>query len=51
MGSGFGASIGKSLAGGIIILILVSYFLGAFTIWGLPKLWEIIKPFIHAITT
>lgn len=24
--------------------------LGALAAWGLPKLWEILKPWVHAIT-
>jgi hypothetical protein len=50
MGQGFADGIGKSLLLGIIILIIVTFGLGLLTMWGLPKLWIILKPIIHAIT-
>jgi len=50
MDSSIGSRIGQSLIVGIIILIIVSFCVGALTIWGLPKLWLLIKPIIHAIT-
>jgi hypothetical protein len=51
MGQGFADGIGKSIALGIIILVIVSLFIGAFSMWLLPKLWIFLKPIIHAATT
>jgi hypothetical protein len=50
MGQGFGDSIWQSLLLGIILLVVVVFVLGMLTMWGLPKLWIILKPIIHAIT-
>ena len=51
MGQGFADGIGKSIALGIIILVALSLFLGAFAMWFIPKLWIFLKPIIHSITT
>jgi hypothetical protein len=50
MDSGFGSSLAASIFMGLIILVVVVFLLGALTMWGLPKLWLIIKPIIHAVT-
>jgi hypothetical protein len=50
MGQGFADGIGKSIALGIIILIILSFTIGALATWGLPKLWIFLKPIIHAVT-
>ena len=50
MDSGFGRGIAESVATVLIILVIIVFALGALTMWGLPKLWIILKPIIHAIT-
>ena len=50
MDSGFGRGIAESVVTGLIVLVIIVFVLGALTMWGLPKLWIIIKPIIHAIT-
>ena len=46
--------IGRNIAGTLIRLIIgvaiLFFILGMFAIWRLPKLWYIIKPFIHQYT-
>lgn len=51
MDSSFGRGIAESAVTGLIILVIIVFTLGAFTMWGLPKLWIFIKPFIHAVTS
>jgi hypothetical protein len=50
MGQGFGEEIGKSICLGLTVLVIFVFALGAIAMWGLPKLWELAKPFIHAMT-
>jgi hypothetical protein len=51
MDSSFGRGIAESAATGLIILVIIVFTLGALTMWGMPKLWLIIKPIIHTITS
>jgi hypothetical protein len=51
MGSGFGAAIGEALVRWICILVACAFGLGALAMWGVPKLWELLKPLIHAATS
>lgn len=46
-----GYAIGSAMARFVILLAVVAFALGALAMWGLPKLWELVKPFIHAMTT
>ena len=50
MGDGFGRSIAEAMAIGFFLVIVVAFGLGLLVAWGLPKLWELIKPLIHAMT-
>ena len=50
MDSSFGRGIAESAVTGLIILVIIVFLLGALTMWGLPKLWIIIKPIIHTVT-
>lgn len=50
MGPGFGAEIGRQITLLIILVGVVFFLLGSLTVWGLPKLWELIKPIIHSLT-
>jgi hypothetical protein len=43
-------SIWDSIIIGLILFGLICFVLGVGVVWGLPKLWIIIKPIIHAIT-
>ena len=51
MDSSFGRGIVESAVTGLIILVIIVFVLGALTMWGMPKLWLIIKPIIHTITS
>ena len=50
MDSSFGRGIVESAVTGLIILVIIVFSLGALTMWGLPKLWLILKPIIHVMT-
>ncbi|MCE5212971.1 MAG: hypothetical protein LLG40_15625 [Deltaproteobacteria bacterium] len=50
MGQGFADGIGKTIALGVIILVILSFAVGVFATWFLPKLWIFLKPIIHAVT-
>ena len=45
-----GNSLGKALANAIFGLVVIAFVIGALAMWGLPKLWELVKPLIHAAT-
>lgn len=34
----------------IAALVIVSFLAGSLAVWGLPKLWAFIKPWIHQVT-
>jgi len=46
-----GNAISGALARMIAALTVVAFAFGALAMWGLPKLWEQVKPFIHAATS
>ena len=50
MDSGFGYALGRSLAKVFLLAALIVFCLGAIAMWGVPKLWELIKPLIHSFT-
>ena len=43
-------SIGDAVGGEILSLVAIAFATGALAMWGLPKLWELIKPLIHSAT-
>lgn len=45
-----GRGIGNGIIGSLIVLAIMTFGAGALTVWGLPKLWELVKPLIHALT-
>lgn len=45
-----GNAIGGALARMVLVLVAAAFALGVLAMWGLPKLWELVKPFIHAAT-
>lgn len=51
MGPGFAEEIGRQLFRWIAVLAVVCLALGALLMWGIPKLWEILKPWIHSIAS
>jgi hypothetical protein len=51
MGPGFAEEIGRQLIVWICILVAAAFLLGVLTMWGIPKLWEWLKPLIHAVTS
>lgn len=46
-----GSGIGEALVRGIIAISVIAFGLGALLMWGVPKLWDILKPAIHAATS
>jgi hypothetical protein len=46
-----GDAIAWAMTRFIIGLAVVSFVLGALVVWGLPKLWDWLKPIIHAVTS
>lgn len=51
MGQGFGDSIEGAMVALIIIIAAVCTAGGALLMWGLPKVWEWVKPFLHNLTS
>lgn len=45
-----GRGIGDGIIAAIISVMTIAFCFGALAMWGLPKLWELVKPFIHALT-
>lgn len=45
-----GNAIGSAMARFVLLLAVAAFALGVLAMWGLPKLWELVKPFIHAVT-
>ena len=50
MGQGFGAAIARSVITFILAAVAIAFALGVAAMWGLPKLWELVKPLIHEVT-
>lgn len=50
MGPGFGDAIVKALAAFVLGAVAIAFALGVAAMWGLPRLWEWVKPFIHEAT-
>lgn len=46
MGDAIAWAVGRFIAG----LFVVAFVLGGLAVWGLPKLWHSLKPFIHQVT-
>lgn len=34
----------------IRMVIVLAFVLGGLAVWGLPKLWSVLKPWIHQVT-
>lgn len=47
---GIGDAIAEGIVRLIILMFITGFALGGLLVWGLPKLWEVIKPFIHMWT-
>lgn len=45
-----GRAIGEAFVGLIVVIAVGAFCLGGLVFWGVPKLWALLKPFIHAIT-
>ena len=41
---------GEGIIKFMIALAILAFSVGALAMWGIPKLWEIVKPLIHAWT-
>ena len=48
---GYGNALGESLATIAVVLAVVCATIGGLVVWAAPKLWGLIKPFIHALTS
>lgn len=51
IGPGFAEEIGRQLIVWICILIGCAFGFGMLVMWCIPKLWELLKPLIHAATS
>lgn len=45
-----GQAINEAMARAIVVLVVVAFSSGALAMWGIPKLWELLKPLIHMVT-
>lgn len=45
-----GKALSDAVAGLIALIAIVCICIGGLVVWGLPKLWELVKPWIHALT-
>lgn len=45
-----GSGIGSATMGAVIAVAVMAFGFGALVMWGVPKLWELVKPWIHALT-
>lgn len=45
-----GEGIARSVGSAILVLAAVCFGAGAILVWGAPKLWAWVKPFIHLLT-
>lgn len=50
MVEGIGQYLEEQLIKLVISTIIVSMLFGGIMVWGIPKLWQIVKPFLHSIT-
>lgn len=46
-----GNAIGEALVRFVISLVVAAFALGALAVWALPKLWGVVKPWIHTLTS
>lgn len=46
----YGKAIGDAIAGMFIVIAVAAFGFGALLTWGLPKLWALVKPWLHAVT-
>ena len=51
MGPGFADEIGRQLLRWVAVLVIAAFLLGGLVMWGIPKLWDWLKPLIHGWTT
>jgi hypothetical protein len=40
----------ESMIASLIVIIVAAVGFGMLLMWGLPKLWDMVKPWIHLIT-
>lgn len=45
-----GHAISQAIIGGIIVIAVAAFGLGALVMWGVPRLWELLKPWLHTLT-
>lgn len=43
-------AVARALGALIVGVSLVSFTLGGLVFWGVPKLWGILRPWLHAVT-
>lgn len=47
---GIGKNIADAIIAGFILIFIIGFTLGGLMFWGLPYVWEWIKPILHAMT-
>lgn len=46
----YGDDVWKAMIYLAIAAMIAAFGLGMLAMWGLPKLWELVKPLLHALT-
>jgi hypothetical protein len=46
----YGEMIARVLAFWVAMIAVIAFVLGGLVVWGLPKLWAVLKPWIHSVT-
>jgi hypothetical protein len=47
---GIGDAIGEAILKMIILAVIAGFLLCGFIFWGIPAIWEWLKPYLHAWT-
>ena len=50
MGPGFSSGLGEALVVMFIAAVAAAFAAGMLMMWGIPKLWHVIMPWLHAVT-
>jgi hypothetical protein len=45
-----GKGIGDAIASAFIVAVVIAFCFGVLVMLGLPRLWEVFRPWLHAIT-
>ena len=51
IGPVFGNELYKGLVAYVAVAVSIAFILGGFCVYALPKLWSLLKPWLHMLTT